>query len=91
MYTEVFEQQFKSIQSLAEKWRKQLAALSTSSGSSVEESVPLLPEVMQDEPLSHLDTQQSMTLPHYEAPGDQKPKSPQKVCVPTSCARVLDF
>ncbi|XP_024374536.1 uncharacterized protein [Physcomitrium patens] len=75
---EVFEQQFKSIQSLAEKWRKQLAALSTSSGSSVEESVPLLPEVMQDEPLSHLDTQQSMTLPHYEAPGDQKPKSPQK-------------
>ncbi|XP_024374539.1 uncharacterized protein [Physcomitrium patens] len=81
---EVFEQQFKSIQSLAEKWRKQLAALSTSSGSSVEESVPLLPEVMQDEPLSHLDTQQSMTLPHYEAPGDQKPKSPQKTNLETS-------
>ncbi|XP_024391015.1 uncharacterized protein [Physcomitrium patens] len=77
---EVIEQQFKSIQSLAEQWRIQLASLGESSGnslSSAEESRRKLPD---EEPLALFNShEQAIESPSREASGDLEPGSPQKM------------
>lgn len=90
MHAEVIEQQFKSIQSLAEQWRIQLAALhggsSGTSLSSAEEPRSVLPDAMHGEPLSHFNNNElSMASSHHEASGDLELESPQQVSLLYSC------
>lgn len=84
MHAEVIEHKFKSMHSLAEQWRIQLAALhggsSGTSLSSAEEPRSVLPDVVHDEPLSHFNNNElSIASSHQEASGDLELKSPQKV------------
>ena len=90
MYADVIEQQFKSIQSLAEQWRIQLAALhggsSGTSLSSAEESRSVLPDAMHGELPSHFNNNElSKVSLHHEASGDPDPESLRKVCVLNLC------
>lgn len=83
MYAEVIEPQFKSMQSLAEQWRIQLAALGGSPGtslSSVEESRPVISDSMPAE-LSNFNNSVAITSPYHEASENLKLVSPQKVCL----------
>lgn len=79
---EVIEQQFKSIQSLAEQWRIQLAALhggsSGTSLSSAEEHRSVPPDAVHEETISHFN-ELSVASSHQEASRDFGPGSPQKM------------
>lgn len=81
---DVIEMQFKSIQSLAEQWRIQLAALhggsSGTSLSSAEEPRSVLADVVHGEPLSHFSNNElSMPSSHHEASGDLQLERPEKM------------
>lgn len=81
MCAEVVEPQFKSMQSLAEQWRIQLAALGGSSGtslSSVEESRPVISDLIHAEPSSFNNSVTKTSLLH-EASENLELESPQKV------------
>jgi len=96
MNADVIEMQFKSIQSLAEQWRIQLAALhggsSGTSLSSAEEPRSVLPYAAHSEPLSHFNKNElSMASSHNEASGDLEPDSPQKVSLLYSYGKVFEL
>lgn len=81
MCAEVIEPQFESMQSLAEQWRIQLAALGGSSGtslSSVEESKPTVSDSMHAD-LSRFNSSVSLTSPHDKASENLELESLKKV------------
>jgi hypothetical protein len=70
------------MQSLAEQWRIQLAALGGSSGtslSSAEESRPLISDLMDAEP-SPFNNSVTIASPRHESLENPELESPQKVC-----------
>lgn len=78
---EVIEPQFESMQSLAEQWRIQLAALGGSSGtslSSAEESRPLISDLMDAEP-SPFNNSVTIASPRHESLENPELESPQKL------------
>lgn len=80
----MIEQQFKSIQSLAEQWRIQLAALhggsSGTSLSSAEEHRSVPPDAVHEETISHFNDLSGASS-RQEASRDFGPESPPKVCL----------
>lgn len=93
MYAEVNVQQFKSMQSLAEQWRIQVAALGGSSStplSPAEESRPVISNLIHVESLSHLHDSVPVASPHHEVAEDLELENPQKVCLLNSGCCVHD-